>query len=232
MNRFFTTTVQAGEDLNSHQFLAVCIDDGKVANNGEEATGILLNKPKSGEHATLAYIGEIDFFAGAAISKGNKLTVTTSGYIITADSSDTVVGEAKEAITSGSLGTGFFCFPNASIPSKRAQYPITCTLAAAAGTAYNLKDGQTADNGEEACGVVVSALSSGGTGEMTVGGLCQGLGDKAHASSAGDPLTVTTSGYFLPADSGDYICARAMANIGSNTLGDIYFFSPGAYLSV
>ena len=232
MNQRFSTTIQALEDLSTYQYLAICVDDGKLANNGEEATGILLNKPAINEFATIAYIGEIDFLAGAAVSKGDKLTVATSGYFITADSSDTIVGEAKESITSGSIGIGIFAFPNASVPSRRGQYAVTCTLATATGVAYNLKDNQVAVNGEEACGVIVSALTSGQTGEITVFGICQGLGDVAHASSAGDSLTVTTSGYFLPADSGDYICARALGNIGSNSLGDIFFFSPGAYLSV
>ena len=80
-NQQFVTTTQAKEALTSHQYVAIALNDGKVANSGEEASGILLNKPASNQHATLAYLGESRYKAGLAVAAGAKLTVTTSGYL-------------------------------------------------------------------------------------------------------------------------------------------------------
>lgn len=233
MNLNLTTTVQAKETLTSHQYLAFCLDDGKIANTGEEACGILLNKPANNDFATIAYLGEIDFIAGAAISLGDKLTVTTSGYFITANSGDhTSVGIAKEAVTSGSIGTGIFGFANSTRATAPTHQSVTCALAATAYTAYALSDNKNADNGEETCGFVISALNSGDTGDMCVAGICTATSDPALCTSAGDAITVTTSGYIKPGDSGDYIVGRAMQNIGSNSTGNINFAGQGYYLCV
>ncbi len=232
MNVNLTTTIEAGEDLSSSQYLAICLDDGKVATTGEEAAGILLNKPESGQHATLAYVGEIDYLAGGAITKGAKLTVGAGGYVTAADSSDTVVGEAKETITSGSIGIGMFAFSNATKPSVQMSLAVTCALATAKGTGYALDDNKNANNGEEFAGMTTATLSSGDTGEIVMCGICQGLSDPALATSVGDPITITTSGYIKPGDSGDYIVGRAVENIGSATLGNVFIFPVGGYLSV
>lgn len=110
LNAIQTTTIQALEDLSSHQYHAIALDDGLVANNSKEAGGILLNKPKNLEHATLCREGECKFRAGGAAAIGNRLRITTSGYFVTADSGYYTVGRAKSAVTSGSIGTGFFNF--------------------------------------------------------------------------------------------------------------------------
>ena len=109
-NKYRVTTIQALEDLDSHQYQAVALDDGKIANNGQEAGGILINTPKEGEHAELAYDGEIKFRAGGAINIHKPITVTTSGYFVDAGSGYFVIGRAKATITSGSIGTGLFDF--------------------------------------------------------------------------------------------------------------------------
>jgi len=109
-NQFMTTTIEAGEDLTANQYSAIALSDGKVANEGLEASGILLNKPKNGEFLTLGYFGEIKFRAGVGLSVGDRLRVTTSGYMISAASGYYFAGRAKAAVTSGSLGTGFFNF--------------------------------------------------------------------------------------------------------------------------
>lgn len=114
-NRRFETTLTAGENLNTSAFEyhAIALDDAKLGNNGREAAGILLNKPKSGEALTLGYFGEMKFAAGLGLSAGNKLTVATSGWFTKAASGDWVCGRCKSAVTSGSLGTGYFNFPTA-----------------------------------------------------------------------------------------------------------------------
>ena len=105
------STILAGEDLNSNQiYCAIALDDGQIANNGGEASGILLSKPKNTEGLTLGVAGEMKFRAGDAITAGKGLTVATSGYFTMGGSGDYLIGRSKVAVTSGSLGTGFFDF--------------------------------------------------------------------------------------------------------------------------
>lgn len=227
-----TTTFTAGEALTTHQYFAVALNDGQIANNGEEASGILQNKPASGEFGTMAWAGESKYIAGAAIAAGDKLTVTTSGYMITAGSDDPVVGETKGAVTSGSIGVGLFVFPNATDKADSGRYSFTPATTIPAGIAMALDDKLQANNGEEADAIAVSAVSSGVSGEFTIFGIAPVRLDPAQVASAGDALTVTTSGYFVPGDSGDYIKATALVNIGSNATGDASILPVGYYLSV
>lgn len=105
-----TKTFTAAEDLDTLQYHAIALNDNKLANNGGEAFGILLTKPKSGEHGTLAYDGEIPYRAGGAITIGKPITVTTSGWMVTAGSGYYVVGRATATVTSGDIGIGLFDF--------------------------------------------------------------------------------------------------------------------------
>ena len=100
----------AGENLNTdgHEGVAIALDDGKVANNGLEATGILSDKPKSGEHGSMIILGVGKGRAGAAVSAGARVRVTTSGYFVTGNSGYYDCGRAMEAITSGSVGPIYF----------------------------------------------------------------------------------------------------------------------------
>lgn len=233
-NRYINTTIEAAEDLNSYQYHAIALDDGKLANSGEEASGILLNKPKSGEFITLGYIGEMKFRAGGAVSKGDKVTVTTSGWFITADSNDPVLGEAKAAVTSGSIGTGLFNFPTGTDKATMFISEFTPKADFIAGTAICLDaDMVQADNGEEADAVAIGAGTSGTAQNFGVGGIMDLRCDPAKVCSMGDSLTVTTSGYFIPCDSGYYQVGRALANIGSNATGKgLFLGGTFGYLSV
>lgn len=103
----------AGADISALQYLAISLDDGARAINGAEAGGILQNKPKSGEAATIGVVGIMKFRAGGAITKGAKITVDSNSTMITAGSGYYVVGRAWETVTSGSIGTGLFNFINA-----------------------------------------------------------------------------------------------------------------------
>lgn len=229
-NKFSVTTIKAGADYRAvglyHAFAVV---DGQLAANAEEASGILLSKPNTNEFATVGYHGELKFAAGAAIAKGGKITVTTSGYFIAADSHDTVIGEAKLAVTSGSIGTGFFQF--ASVVDRTMFFTdvVTPAYAFVAGAAYCRDDNLQADNGREAYGVAPAILTSGTANDIIIFGKVNVLIDPAKVCSAGDMLTVTTSGYFTPTDSGYYGCARALANIGSASLGAALFYGTAGY---
>ena len=105
--------VNAGEDLEGAQYRAIEID-GTVAASGAVAVGLLQNKPRSGEDATLAYMGRSRYVAAAAVAAGASLTVTTSGYMTTVASGDNLqtVGIALAAVSSGETGEGIFNFAN------------------------------------------------------------------------------------------------------------------------
>ncbi len=113
----FSTTYKAGEDQTACQYHAVAFNDNLLANSGKEASGIIMGKPASGDHAQAGIAGQLKYAAGAAVSAGVRLTVTTSGWFITAaDSGAYVVGmNGPDAVTSGSIGTGIFGFSNPAI---------------------------------------------------------------------------------------------------------------------
>ena len=111
-SKFDAFTIQAKEDMETEQYQAVALDDGKVANDGSEAIGILQNKPLTNEFASIGYQGIMKFRAGGAVAAAARMTVTTSGYFVTAGSGYYIVGRALAAVTSGSIGTGLFNFFN------------------------------------------------------------------------------------------------------------------------
>lgn len=104
-------TIQAGEDLSSSQYLAVSLEDGQGADTGDEASGILLNKPEDKAHAELGLMGIMKYKAGGGThTKGQRLAVTTNGWLKAAGSGDFLVGTALQTVTSGSIGTGLLDF--------------------------------------------------------------------------------------------------------------------------
>lgn len=112
-NKFDTVSISAGADLSAAQYKAVVVA-GTIAADST-AIGLLQNKPAaSGRHATVGYAGQMKAYAGAAISAGARVAVTTSGWVITATSADIsggfAVGKALEAASSGDLFTGLFNF--------------------------------------------------------------------------------------------------------------------------
>lgn len=109
MSYLESVPVEAGADLSSAQYKAIKID-GTIAADAS-AIGILQNKPSaSGRDATAGYLGRSRYVAGAAVSAGAQLTVTTSGYMITVTSGTAVVGKALGAVSSGGIGEGIFNF--------------------------------------------------------------------------------------------------------------------------
>lgn len=108
----FTFTIQAKENLNEHQYHAVALDDGKIANDGCEAVGIILNKPKDDHFVSCGYFGDMKFRVGAGVAAGARLRITTSGYFLTGNSGYYDCGRCLDAVTSGSIGRGLFDFTN------------------------------------------------------------------------------------------------------------------------
>lgn len=115
-NRWFGTTLAAGADLidSASLYKAVAVG-GTIAANNSTAFGLLQSKGKTGEGVTVGYFGEMKAYAGASISAGAKLMITTSGFVISATSGTIGVGKALEAANSGDLFRGLFDFTNALI---------------------------------------------------------------------------------------------------------------------
>lgn len=111
----------AGADLNTGggtgaQFKAVAVG-GTIAASNTTAIGLLLNKPKSGEDAAVGYSGHMKGVAGAAITAGARLIVTTSGYLITAIGAVVPCGRALATCASGASVEGIFDFTTAGVSS-------------------------------------------------------------------------------------------------------------------
>lgn len=112
--------IVASENLNNstagtgHTWKAVDVDGTIAATSG--AIGILQNAPKSGEEMTVCVDDQSRFVAAAAVAAGARLTVTASGYMITAGSGDIVCGRNLEtAVGSGGVGLGIFDFASAAV---------------------------------------------------------------------------------------------------------------------
>lgn len=110
--------LQAGADLSSDagagaQYKAVSVG-GTIAANNASAIGLLQNKPKNGEDAAVLYFGPGKGVAGAAITAGARVRVTTSGYLITVASGDGACGKAVATAVSGGLFEGLFNFVDAA----------------------------------------------------------------------------------------------------------------------
>ena len=106
---FDTMTVVASQDLTGHQFKPVDLSGG-VGVTSLLSVGILQNKPYTGDHATVAYRGQLKAYSGAAIASGALIGVTTSGFLITVTGSASV-GYAKTAAASGDLFEFIGSFP-------------------------------------------------------------------------------------------------------------------------
>lgn len=107
-------SIKAGADLSvGCQFKALAAA-GTIAAANSAAVGILQNKPKSGESASIAYAGHFKVFVGAAVSAGDRLKITTSGFAITVASGDGAFAKALTACASGGLCEMLGDFANAA----------------------------------------------------------------------------------------------------------------------
>ena len=111
--KFDTITIVASTDLTGHQFKAVGLN-GLIAETSLAAVGILRTKPLNGDHATVAYKGQMKAISGAVINSGSLIGVTTSGFLISRSniaqvaSGTTIegyVGRAQVQVASGDMFT-------------------------------------------------------------------------------------------------------------------------------
>jgi hypothetical protein len=221
------TTIKIAEDLSAStaQYHAIAFNDQKLATNAEEASGILMNKPSTNEFASIGLAGEMKYAAGGTITAGDKLTVANSGWFTTAGSDDGIVGEAKYACTSGSIGTGIMSFAGGTDGQQTGfVFDVTPADAIGAGFAYALADNKLANNGDEHSGCAPSAISSGVAGQIIVAGIATVQVDPSDNVTIGEKLTVTTSGYYTAGDSGYWIVGMALAAIGSGATGQAFIY--------
>jgi hypothetical protein len=110
-NKWQGTTVVAGADLTvaGNLYKAVAVG-GTIAATSALSIGLLQSKGSQNTHVTVGINGEMKAFAGAAITSGARLSVTTSGFIIAATSGAVAVGKALEAANSGDLFRGYYDF--------------------------------------------------------------------------------------------------------------------------
>jgi len=111
MGRPIKTNFTLTEDLSAADALykAIAFVDGKLANTGIEARGLLQNCADTAS-VVVGVVGELSYKAGDGVTAGDPLTITTSGWCITATAGAGLVGSAKADVTSGSTGVGFFDF--------------------------------------------------------------------------------------------------------------------------
>lgn len=110
-NRYWSIAVAAGADLTPAASLhkAVAIG-GTIASTNQNAVGLLKSKGKTGEGVRLGYFGEMKAYAGASITIGDRLMITTSGFVILGTSGTLPIGKALETANSGDLFRGIFNF--------------------------------------------------------------------------------------------------------------------------
>ncbi len=99
----------AAADLSSFQYLAMrasaanrvhlASEVGGVSGAAKMGIGILQNKPKTGEAATVAYLGLTKWVAGGTATVNALVTYNSSGRCIDAVSGDIVMGRALEGTT-------------------------------------------------------------------------------------------------------------------------------------
>ena len=94
MEQVKSLTYDAGTDLSSdqHKFVIQAADDGNVdlcGNEGEQASGVLLNAPDVTEAATVAYTGVVKVIAAETLAPADKITTNNAGLAIVADNVNT-----------------------------------------------------------------------------------------------------------------------------------------------
>jgi hypothetical protein len=88
---------EAAVDLSGKQYhvmrLTGAVTTNQASSRADTALwGVLQNKPKAGEFATLTVWGFTKLIAGGATTAGGPLTVNGSGRVINASSGDHVLG--------------------------------------------------------------------------------------------------------------------------------------------
>ena len=95
-----STSILAGADLSSKQFYAVKLNASGLmilSGAGENALGILQDKPASGQVGAVCCLGKSLAIYGATVTANQNLTPDASGRLVPATGSDAQVGVAAES---------------------------------------------------------------------------------------------------------------------------------------
>ena len=129
-NKMLVWTFKAAEDLSNLKagtgdlYKGIAANDRKAANNGKECSGIIQHGDLNTGHVTVGISGIMKFTAAAAVTAGQRLTCTTSGYMTKVDSGLYCVGRCGvDAVASGAVGLGIFDFSNPSFIVNCADLP-------------------------------------------------------------------------------------------------------------
>lgn len=104
-------TFIADADLDAYQYTIMVNSTGPRVNRnfsgGGRSIGILQNKPKSGEHATVTVLGKTRVLAGGTITAGGGFTNTISGTAVAVTSGQLELGTAYTGVASGGIFEGY-----------------------------------------------------------------------------------------------------------------------------
>lgn len=102
----YNTSVMAGADLSSKQFHCVKLNSSGQAilsGAGENALGILQDKPASGQVGAVCCLGKSMAAYGASVTAGQNLTPDANGMLVPATGNDAVVAMAAESGSEGEI---------------------------------------------------------------------------------------------------------------------------------
>lgn len=96
-----TLTLEAAADLSLFQYCAVRQQAGRKCNVASDVgstnyIGILQNKPKAGEFATVAVAGKSKMVAGGVVTEGGLLSFNSSGRAAAVASGGVTIGKIME----------------------------------------------------------------------------------------------------------------------------------------
>lgn len=110
--KYETWQFRAAADLDGALYKVVTVG-GTIAASAADALGVLVTKPRSGEHGGAAISGVVKAWAAGAINAGAAVTVTTSGFLAAVASGGGVpIGRALAAAASGDLFPAMVSFAN------------------------------------------------------------------------------------------------------------------------
>jgi len=93
-------SMKAKVDLSSSQYLFVKVSgdmEVDLAGDGENAIGVLQDKPVLGDYGNVGVMGVSKVVASAIIAAGAKVASTAAGKAVTAVATKHVLGQALEA---------------------------------------------------------------------------------------------------------------------------------------
>ena len=231
-------TLVAGENLDDvtpgtgDLFKAISIDDGIHSANGAEAGGILQYGGQSGEHVTIGYMGVMKFTAGGAITAGDRMVVTNSGYILTQQSGSHVVGRCgRTDVASGEVGVGIFNFLTPDFLETESSFNIDFgnfeemttqndLSGIARGFGVDINGGDIAAAGAPCKGVLLTGVASGDAAMVQVAGKVEMRA--GNVILQGQEVRCAASGWFVAAVADDYVFARAIDASAAGGSGGLF----------